>query len=361
MQLTHTYQLKTWIAHGSLLSWYWNGVSFPWDFDIDVQMPLSDLHKISQMFNQSLIVDLGETGDGSSGNTMRFGRYFLDCGTFLSRRERGRGQNNIDARFIDIDTGAYIDITALALSNTRASERYGIKDLEKSGFESEYERNRDGHLYNCRNNHFTSLSELSPLRLTFHDGIPGYIVNNYENVLVAEYRKKGIVEKIFKTKVFLQKLGLYGDIKKLQAWTKDNQPQVPIPIGSSKSGFRNYRNERNFDPFMKWTDDNWVEYLKTDQQLSIEYVLTHELTDFHKMELQLIEDKKLAKSMVVDDAGHLKVKLPRFVMTTGVICNRRGSLPLKTRSLQPASILEPQASRLKVTQSRVLSTVLYKQ
>ncbi|CAH2351035.1 hypothetical protein CLIB1423_02S10792 [[Candida] railenensis] len=312
LQLTQTYEIKTWIAHGSLLSWYWNGISFPWDFDIDVQVPIADLHKISQMFNQSLIVDLGEEGESYSGTGVRYGRYFLDCGTFISRRDRGKGENNIDARFIDVDTGAYIDITALALSETKASSRYVTKDLPESGFPSEYERNKQGQLYNCRNNHFSSLSELNPLRLTLHDGVPAYIVNNYENILIAEYRKKGIVEKIFKTKVFLQKIGLYADLKKLQSWTKSHQPDVPIPQGSIDAGFRNYRSERNFDPFRKWSDDHWVEYLKSDTDLLMEYLMTHELTEFHRQELKQLESGKSTEAMLVDNEGNLKFKYPEI-------------------------------------------------
>lgn len=64
--------ITTWMAHGSLLSWYWNGIAFPWDNDIDVQVPVMDLHKLGLYFNQSLIVE--DANDG-------FGRYFLDCGS----------------------------------------------------------------------------------------------------------------------------------------------------------------------------------------------------------------------------------------------------------------------------------------
>ena len=68
-----------------------------------------DLHKLSLQFNQTIVVEDPEDG---------FGRYFLDIGSFITLREKGNGNNNIDARFIDIDTGLYIDITALALSNS---------------------------------------------------------------------------------------------------------------------------------------------------------------------------------------------------------------------------------------------------
>merc|ERR1712227_18590 len=104
LKFANANNITTWVAHGSLLSWYWNGVAFPWDNDIDVQMPIQDLHRLSREFNQSMIVDLG----GESDQEVRYGRYFLDCGTFISHRTAGKGNNNIDARFIDVDTGFYI-------------------------------------------------------------------------------------------------------------------------------------------------------------------------------------------------------------------------------------------------------------
>ena len=89
---------------------YYHGIGMvwhSWDNDIDVQVPIMDLHKLSLQFNQTIVVEDPEDG---------FGRYFLDIGSFITLREKGNGNNNIDARFIDIDTGLYIDITALALS-----------------------------------------------------------------------------------------------------------------------------------------------------------------------------------------------------------------------------------------------------
>lgn len=40
LSFTRKTGITTWIAHGSLLSWYWNGIAFPWDNDIDVQVQL---------------------------------------------------------------------------------------------------------------------------------------------------------------------------------------------------------------------------------------------------------------------------------------------------------------------------------
>lgn len=30
--------VETWIAHGTLLAWYWNGKILPWDWDLDTQV-----------------------------------------------------------------------------------------------------------------------------------------------------------------------------------------------------------------------------------------------------------------------------------------------------------------------------------
>ena len=34
--------------HGPLLSWYWNGLLFPYDNDIDIQMPIDELVNLAK-------------------------------------------------------------------------------------------------------------------------------------------------------------------------------------------------------------------------------------------------------------------------------------------------------------------------
>ena len=75
----------TWIAHGSLLSWYWNGIAFPWDTDIDVQMPISELYKLGRYFNQSLVIEnVGDSYNEFDG----MGRYFIDVGSSITHRKK---------------------------------------------------------------------------------------------------------------------------------------------------------------------------------------------------------------------------------------------------------------------------------
>ncbi|EDK47529.1 hypothetical protein LELG_05710 [Lodderomyces elongisporus NRRL YB-4239] len=202
LSFTRQNGITTWIAHGSLLSWYWNGMNFPWDFDIDVQVPIRDLHLLSMNFNQSLIVE-----DPTEGT----GRYFLDCGSYVGLREKNNGNNAIDARFIDVDTGMYVDITALAVSNTKAEEKYWKDNLPlhvKINENDWTELNTVMKLYNCRNNHFYSYDEISPLVKTVADGEIAYIPAKWENMLKREYRL-GMTQPKFEKHVWLDKLRIW--------------------------------------------------------------------------------------------------------------------------------------------------------
>ncbi|KAK6461742.1 LicD family-domain-containing protein [Scheffersomyces coipomensis] len=152
---------KSWLAHGTLLSWHFNGRTFPWDLDIDVQMSLQEFVQLTNQFNQTIIVDFGNNVKDSP---IRYGRYLLDCGTFITHRHKENGANNIDARLIDLDTGLYIDITALSATEQSASEVH------------------------CRNEHHYNLTDLNPLKLSLFEGEFTYIPYNYSKILMEEYK-----------------------------------------------------------------------------------------------------------------------------------------------------------------------------
>jgi len=211
--------IRTWIAHGTLLSWYWGGTSFPWDVDVDVQVPVEDLHRLARDFNQSLIV---ESIGNKNGKFDGLGRYFLDVGSFVSHRERGNSNNNIDARFIDIDTGAYIDITALSLSNTETPSRYlnskhkredAAQNSENSTAavtgELYFETNKKLKIYNCRNNHFSSLDELSPLVGCIIDNQVGFVPQDVTKPLINEYGLRSVTGLTFKKYLYVSQLRMW--------------------------------------------------------------------------------------------------------------------------------------------------------
>lgn len=303
LTFTNTYSLNTWIAHGSLLSWYWNGVGFPWDNDIDVQMPIADLHALSRKFNQSIIMDLGDGHD----NEIRYGRYFLDCGTFISSRTKGNGNNNIDARFIDMDTGFYIDITGLALSDTKPPIRFNKllpEELSRVSIDQtigEIDRNNYLQAYNCRNNHFARLNELSPLRLTMVEGEPAYIPNDYGKLLNNEYGAKGLMAKKFKGYTFLPKLRIWVLTRNLNNFIRNKL----------NNGKRDDDEPADEDSVIKnLTDKDYLKLLFEQDDLLIEYLATRDLTTLHEDEIRYLMLGHSTEPLLLDEKKHLKARFP---------------------------------------------------
>lgn len=300
LALTNRYNIHTWIAHGSLLSWYWDGISFPWDNDIDVQMPIGELHKLARYHNQSLVVDLD---NGAPGNEPRYGRYFLDCGLFLSYRVKGNGHNNIDARFIDVDTGLYIDITALALSDTPTNKRYNFdlpKDLRPSKKSSATDLERNTHLqaYNCRNNHFARLEELSPLRLTIVEGQPAYIPKDFTKILKNEY-SSGLEKQKYQGYTFMPKLRMWVLTRAIENYLE------------TKGRGHEMKKHNNDIPIKEFTDDDYVNLLLEQEDLFVDYMLTKNITAFHEREMDhLLADKSTKSLLFNEETNKLRPEFP---------------------------------------------------
>lgn len=127
-KFTYNNGLLSWLGHGTLYGYIYNAQTFPWDNDFDLQMPITHLNYLAQYFNQSLILE-----DPRYGN----GRFIVDVGDSITVRENGNGKNNIDARFIDVDTGLYIDITGLSVSSDLSKDSmkdYLASEATKTNF-----------------------------------------------------------------------------------------------------------------------------------------------------------------------------------------------------------------------------------
>ncbi|KAG7294358.1 hypothetical protein NEMBOFW57_004429 [Staphylotrichum longicolle] len=46
--------LETWLAHGTLLGWWWNGLTLPWDYDLDAQVSGATMRALADRHNGSL-------------------------------------------------------------------------------------------------------------------------------------------------------------------------------------------------------------------------------------------------------------------------------------------------------------------
>lgn len=326
--------INTWVAHGSLLLWYWDGMAFPWDNDIDVQMPIYDLHKLSLHFNQTLIVE--DANDG-------YGRYFLDCGTFIALRDKGNGNNNIDARFIDVDTGLYIDITGLAVSKEATPDRY------KGGLRKEwnkdtpaFETNSELEIYNCRNKHFSLLSELSPLRKTMVEGEVAYVPRKFTEILKTEY-SKGLQSKKHLGYVFMPQLRLWIPEDDILFFLQDKQGWATRHSFAQKYSNHNDDDEERFDLAYQLTEDEkknfkkiklgiddkdlttlfeltpneLLMFLKQDE-IFLSYYTTADFTHFHLEEMMRLLNDKLTMNLVKEAPDFSPLKIDPFMFTQHV-------------------------------------------
>lgn len=101
-----TLHVKTWLAHGTLLGWFWNRKLLPWDTDIDVQISGTDLVALASKHNFTEF-EYPLAGTASTRS------YLLDVNPHHSIVSLKDVANKIDARWIDQTNGKYIDITAL--------------------------------------------------------------------------------------------------------------------------------------------------------------------------------------------------------------------------------------------------------
>ncbi|KAM5435772.1 mannosyltransferase [Microsporum ferrugineum] len=152
--------LETWIAHGTLLGWWWNGKMLPWDWDVDTQVSSETLEYLGDYLNQTVY---NYTGTIPSHGNKR--QYLLDVNPASRERGRGDGQNIIDARWTDISSGIFTDITGI----------------------SELNRDTEPGVLGDKNFHRYREVDIYPLRKSTCEGVPASVPFNYIDILVTEY------------------------------------------------------------------------------------------------------------------------------------------------------------------------------
>lgn len=135
----------------------------PWDWDVDTQVNTETLFALADNYNQTIYKYVSE-----DEKTKR--DYLLDVNPFSKYRYRGQGLNIIDARWIDVRNGLYIDIT-------------GVSELHP---------NTEPGVLACKNNHKYKPTELYPMRESTYEGVPAMIPYKYHELLVKEYGKESL-------------------------------------------------------------------------------------------------------------------------------------------------------------------------
>ncbi|KAH7155878.1 mannosylphosphorylation protein [Dactylonectria estremocensis] len=170
--------IQTWLMHGTLLGWWWGKEVMPWDLDADVQVMEADMYFLAAYHNMTIYYY--KYGD------MKEGRFFqLEINPYFKHREQDDVLNVIDARWIDLQTGLYIDITA-ARYDPDHKEGKGVL-YDKHGHEY-----RDTYLF--------------PLRDTTFEGVPAKIPYRYKEMLEAEYGRKALTRTKYNNHEFDEKI-----------------------------------------------------------------------------------------------------------------------------------------------------------
>ncbi|KAG7908845.1 hypothetical protein KL906_003076 [Ogataea polymorpha] len=195
---------RTFVAYGSMLGWIRNGLTLPWDEDIDVVVSVDSLYKIARNHNQTLIVDVSSEDKYAAG----IGSYLLDIGPSFYSRVRGVGANAIDGRMIDTMSGVYVDITAIAWTPDYFSQ-HNIDDVVRTLVDPEYpskidkvkdkdsyreqidnkarDMQRNHEIYHCRNDNVFRLDELTPMVPTYFEGVRTHVPHKFKQILDRKY------------------------------------------------------------------------------------------------------------------------------------------------------------------------------
>ncbi|EMC99420.1 hypothetical protein BAUCODRAFT_63386 [Baudoinia panamericana UAMH 10762] len=172
--LCHTYLstmndlgIETWLMHGTLLGWYWNRKVLPWDNDLDVMITEKSLYHLANYYNMTVyhhhLPELAAHGRD----------YLLEVNPHYA--EGGEDSvNRIDARWVDMDTGLFIDVTTLRRNRTAkegGEDALMVKDLHSYKFD-----------------------DVFPLRISVFEDFPVRIPYAYADLLVNEYGENALVD-----------------------------------------------------------------------------------------------------------------------------------------------------------------------
>ncbi|KAF6838305.1 hypothetical protein CMUS01_04688 [Colletotrichum musicola] len=156
--------VQTWLMHGSLLGWWWNKQALPWDSDADVQVTENGIKFLAAYYNMTTWF--------YKYPGVPEGRFFqLEVNPNYAYRGQDDTENFVDARWIDMESGLFIDITAASYVENHP-EGEGVL-ASKDGHEY-----RDTYLY--------------PLLDTTFEGVKAKIPYKYKEMLLSEYGERAL-------------------------------------------------------------------------------------------------------------------------------------------------------------------------
>lgn len=162
--------VETFLMHGSLLGWYWNRKIMPWDSDVDMMVSEKSIHHLADYYNMTVhhytLPGLDAKRD-----------YLLEVNPHYANGTLDR-LNMIDARWIDTDTGLFIDITTLRPNLTAQA-------LGQEG------------AMMVKDKHHYMYDDIFPLRDSTFEGAAVKIPFAYGDLLIEEYGAKALANTYF--------------------------------------------------------------------------------------------------------------------------------------------------------------------
>ncbi|KAL1582011.1 hypothetical protein WHR41_09314 [Cladosporium halotolerans] len=172
----HDVGAETWLMHGSLLGWYWNRKILPWDLDLDVQITEKSMQHLSSYYNMT-VHHFEIPGSGGARD------YLLEINPNWANTRTDDVDNKIDARWLDMSSGLYVDITTLRYHQD--AEREGTKGMVVC---------KDGHRY--------LTSDIFPLADTTFEGVAAKVPSAFASVLAQEYGVSALETTVFESHRF---------------------------------------------------------------------------------------------------------------------------------------------------------------
>lgn len=216
--------IVSWLAHGNLLSWAWEGGQFLWDKDLDLQLPISHFNFLASNYNNTVFTYKNKE------NKVKL--FYLDINPNYMDNYHGKmGLNAIDGRFIDMESGLYIDLTSLSFKNiedeTKPKSENVLKNLKNTwmkpfikNFENTDIKNKTNVIGDKNYHFYLNLDTISPLRKVKYGYLnsDAMVPSNLNNILTEEY-PKGLINKKYTDYNYDSKY--HGWVKKCESFSEE--------------------------------------------------------------------------------------------------------------------------------------------
>ncbi|EOA86692.1 uncharacterized protein SETTUDRAFT_48843, partial [Exserohilum turcica Et28A] len=242
--------IETWLMHGCLLGWWWNGGLMPWDKDLDFIMEEEGMNELAEWWNMTIhhfdAKDLGledqlsvesdkwaterstdeemDEDDETRARRLEWEqqvrengkKYLLEVNPNYTNTSTKDKYNLIDARWIDVSNGLYIDITTLhvapAKSETPQTPDADSPDWPDSFDLYPYSSTRESlhepddaddeiQMY-IKDSHSYLSSQIFPLRTSTLEDVRVKIPYAYEELLIEEYGADSLTKSWFNGYLF---------------------------------------------------------------------------------------------------------------------------------------------------------------